>query len=85
MLGLSKTRFACSLGFACARSLSAATVLFLQGYLLFRRSNPLLGRHLENTGEHSSQFQASCAALYSDHLRLWPQEAGLELRDVDRI
>ena len=50
LLGLSTRDLVYSLGFAGARSVSAAAVLFLQGILLFKGTNPLHNRELHNSG-----------------------------------
>lgn len=50
LLGLAGSDLAFSLGFAGARSLSAAAVLLLQGFLLFKGPNPLSRQELQKSG-----------------------------------
>ena len=50
LLGLGARDLVFSLGFAGARSVTAAAILLLQGFLLFKRTNPLTKHELHNSG-----------------------------------
>ena len=51
LLGLGTSDLVWSLGLSSIRSLSAAAVLLLQGYLIFKRANPLLKTQLQKSGK----------------------------------